>query len=112
MNDSGVSGGYRTALAIEADLDDKHSELFELADLACVAALRNDPGAAGRLWTVVNTSEDRFGLRLDRYSRERYQKILTAIETQPAYQAGVEAGRTTSFEQAVQEQLDHSPPQP
>ena len=96
---------YREALALAADPDERHAELHCLAGLACVATLHNDLGGAGRLWTVVRTSEDRLGFRLNPDELERYTKILALVETQPAYQAGVEAGRTISFEQAVQEQL-------
>ena len=100
---------YREALALAADPDERHAELHCLAGLACVAALRKDTGEAGRLWTVVRTSEDRLGFRLNPDELERYTKILALVEAQPAYQAGVEAGRNISFQQAVQEHLDDSP---
>jgi tetratricopeptide (TPR) repeat protein len=96
---------YREALTLAADSDERHHELHCLAGLACAAVLRNDASAAGRLWTVVSTSESRFGFRLNPDELERYTKILALVKAQPAYQAGVEAGRTISFEQAVQEQL-------
>jgi predicted ATPase/DNA-binding SARP family transcriptional activator len=98
---------YREALALAADPEERHPQLHCLAGLACVAALRTDAGGAGRLWTIVRTSEGRLGFRINPDELERYTKILALVESQPAYQTGVEAGRTISFEQAVHEQLGY-----
>jgi tetratricopeptide (TPR) repeat protein len=97
---------YHEGLAIAVDLVDTDDEFHCLAGLACVAALRNDANAAGRLWTVAITWQDRLSLRIDEASLQRSKKILTPMESNSAYRAGVEAGQTVSFDQAVQEQLE------
>jgi tetratricopeptide (TPR) repeat protein len=97
---------YREALTLFRQLDDKYGGLHCLAGLAGVAALNGSPFEAGRLWTIVITSEAHVGLRLDANVREGCETIMTGLRTRDGYQAGVEAGRNVPLEQALQEQAE------
>ena len=98
---------FQQTLTISFELEDKRGELHSLGGLACVAALRDMPFQAGRTWTVVTACEDQLGFRLEVQVRARYEKVLAAIGKDAMYQEGVKSGRSVSFQQAVEEQVDH-----
>jgi len=67
-----------------------------------VAALRGDAHDAGRLWAVAEAAETRLGMRM-LSERHLYERILTPLQDDQAFQAGYQAGRDIELEEAVRE---------
>jgi hypothetical protein len=82
---------------------DEWDEMYCVAQLACVAALRGDAYSAGRLWAVAEATETRLGMRMLAFERARYERIATSVQTDRAFQAGYQAGRDIDLAEAVRE---------
>lgn len=81
---------YYEALAIAPQEDDVRIQAYCLAGLACVAAQRDDPAAAGRLWTLAERIEQQFGFRMLHAERVRYERTLTPeLRDEGAFRVGV-----------------------
>jgi predicted ATPase len=81
---------YREALAAAREDDDVRTQAYCLAGLACVAARRGDPTAAGRLWTLAERLEHEIGFRMLAAERVRYERNLTPrLRDSDEYRAGV-----------------------
>jgi predicted ATPase/class 3 adenylate cyclase len=104
-----AAGRYRESLAISYELGDERTQTYCVAGLACVAALQADHRLAGRLWSVVESAEDRLAFRLLSPERQRYEAILRPIEDTSAFRAGASDARTASLQQTVQTLLSEQP---
>jgi predicted ATPase len=93
----------REALEVVTGFDDERNELYCIAQLACVAALRGDTHSAGRLWAVAEAVENRLGMRMLAVERARYERIITPLHDDQAFQAGYQAGRDIGLAEAVRE---------
>lgn len=93
----------REALGRVTGVGDERNDLYSVARLACAAALRGDAHAAGRLWAVAEAAENRLGMRMIAIERARYERIMTRLENDRAFQAAYETGRDIELAQAVNE---------
>ena len=75
-NLSAASQRYRESLALALELDTPHVVLLTLAGLASVAAASRDLARAGHLWAAVEAMEERRGIRILPFERERYERTL------------------------------------
>ena len=82
---------------------DERNEMYAVAQLACVAALRRDVHSAGRLWGVVEAAENRLGMRMLEIERASYERIVAPLQNDQAFQAGYQAGRDIDLAEAVRE---------
>ena len=82
---------------------DERNELYSVAQLACVAALRADARSAGRLWAVAEATENRLRMRMIAVERARYERIITPLQDDQAFQAGYQAGREVKLAETVRE---------
>jgi predicted ATPase/class 3 adenylate cyclase len=94
---------YRQALEIAVELSDERTGLYSVAGLACAAALRGDSHSAGRFWAAAEGAENRLGMRMLAAERARYDRIVTPLQNDQAFQAGYEAGRDIELGDAVRE---------
>jgi predicted ATPase len=94
---------YRQALEIAAELSDERTQMYGVAGLACVAAVRGGGHSAGRLWGVAEGAERRLEMRILAAERIRYERILTPLQDDESFRAGCEAGRDVDLGQAVGE---------
>jgi predicted ATPase/DNA-binding SARP family transcriptional activator len=94
---------FGEALRISSGLGDERSEIYALAGLACAAALQGDPHSAGRLWGIAEAAENRPGMAMVAGERARYERIITALVDDQAFQAGYQAGRDIELANAVSE---------
>jgi hypothetical protein len=77
--------------------------MYCVAGLACVAALQEDAVTAGRLWGVVQTTENRLEMRILAAERVRYERLLTPLQQDESFQTGYEAAGGVELGQAVRE---------
>ena len=85
--------GYCKALAISVDLDDKITVAYCLGGLSCTEALAGDFRRAGTLWAAAGLIEDTSGSQLHAIERERYERLLSEAQDEPAF--------VTAFEEAA-----------
>ncbi len=98
-----AAGNYRQALEIAVELSDERTEMYSVAGLACVAALRGDSRTAGRLWSAAEGAENRLEMRMLAAERIRYERILTPVQPDEAFRAGYAAGSDVGLAQAIRE---------
>jgi predicted ATPase/class 3 adenylate cyclase len=91
------------ALEVISGHGDERNELYSVAQLACVAALRADARSAGRLWAVAEAAENRLGMRMIAVERARYERIITPLQEDQAFQAGYQAEREVELAETVRE---------
>jgi predicted ATPase/class 3 adenylate cyclase len=84
----GAANHYREAGEIALELDDERTEMYCVAGLACVAALRADAHTAGRRWGTVESAENRLGMRILTAERVRYERLLGPLEHDHSFRAG------------------------
>jgi hypothetical protein len=96
---------FRGSLTISSDLGDELSEMYAVAGLACAAAFHRNLHLAGRLWGIAEAAENRPGMAMVSGERARYERIITPLQNDPAFQAGYEAGRDIELADAVRELL-------
>jgi predicted ATPase/DNA-binding SARP family transcriptional activator len=101
---------YRRCLRTVAEDDDERAQAYCIAGLACVRALHGDPHAAGRLWGIVQSVEDRLGFRILAVERNRYERVLTPLNTDARFVAGLQVGNDADLHRTVQEILAHDAP--
>ena len=77
--------------------------MYAVAQLASVAALRGDAQAAGRLWAVAEAAKSRLGMRMIGAERARYERIVTPLQNDPAFQLGYQAGLDVELAEAVRD---------
>jgi hypothetical protein len=104
-NLSAASERYRESLALALELDTPNVVLLTLAGLASVAAASGDLTRGGHLWAAVESMEQRRGLRILPFERERYERVLAEHLSDPDFRAASEAGRTLALDDAVREAL-------
>jgi predicted ATPase len=92
---------YRQALAADIEIGDQFGQYMDTAGLACVAALNGDVSGAGRLWGVVEKTEERLQTTMRAHERKRYLRILAPLTKDRRFQEGHEAGRRLPLDQAV-----------
>jgi predicted ATPase len=94
----------RDALDLMGGFGSEREEMYCVAGGACVAALRGDAHTAGRLWAIAEAAENRLGMRrMVAVERARYERIITPLENDRAFQAGYQAGRDIDLADAVRE---------
>jgi tetratricopeptide (TPR) repeat protein len=94
----------REALDLIGGFGNEREEMYCVAGGACVAALRGDAHTAGRLWAIAEAAENRLGMRrMVAVERARYERIITPLENDRAFQAGYQAGRDIDLADAVRE---------
>ena len=96
-----AAGQYRQALEVAVEFDDERTQAYCAAGLACVAALRQAFHTAGRLWALTESIEDQLGVRLLAAERQRYERILTPLQSDQAFRGGYQAGRDIELAEAV-----------
>jgi hypothetical protein len=79
--------------------------LLTLAGLASVAAASRDLARAGRLWATVVAMEERRGMQILPFERERYERTLDPYVSDPAFVAAVAEGKGLTQAEALQEVL-------
>ena len=94
-NLSAASQRYRESLALALELDTPHVVLLTLAGLASVAAASRDLARAGHLWAAVEAMEERRGIRILPFERERYERTLDPYVSAPAFVAGLAEGKSS-----------------
>jgi hypothetical protein len=77
--------------------------MYAVAQLACVAALRGNVHSAGRLWGVAEAAENRLGMRMIKIERTWYERIITRLQNDQAFQSGYQAGLDIELAEAVRE---------
>ncbi len=93
----------REALEMVTGFHDERNELYSVAQLACVAALQGDAHSAGHLWAVAEAAENRLGMRMIAVERATYERIITLLQDDQAFQAGYQTGRDIELAEAVRE---------
>jgi hypothetical protein len=104
-NLSAASQRYRESLALALELDTPHVVLLTLAGLASVAAASRDLARAGHLWTTVEAMEERRGIRILPFERERYERTLEPYVSAPAFVAGLAEGKELTQADVLHEAL-------
>ena len=104
-NLSEASERYRESLALALELDTPNVVLLTLAGLASVAAASGDLARAGRLWATVVAMEERRGMQILPFERERYERTLDPYVSDPAFVAAVAEGKGLTQAEALQEAL-------
>ncbi len=90
-------------LELVSGFGDERNEMYAVAQLACVAALRGNVHSAGRLWGVAEAAENRLGMRMIKIERAWYERIITPLQNDQAFQSGYRAGRDIRLAEAVRE---------
>jgi predicted ATPase/class 3 adenylate cyclase len=96
---------YREALRVAVGLGAERNQAYPLAGLACTAALQGDLVEAGRLWTIADSLDRKLEFCLDPIERQRYDTILIPLHHEEAFLSGIEAARSTSLQQVLDELL-------
>jgi predicted ATPase len=104
-NLSAASERYRESLALALEFDTPHVVVLTLAGLASVAAESGDLTRAGHLWAAAESMEQRRGMRMLPFERERYERALAEHVSDPDFRAALEAGRSLAQDDAVHEAL-------
>lgn len=99
----GAERYYREALELISGFGDENNEMYAVAGLACAAALRGDRCSAGRLWAVVEATENRRGMRMIEIERVGYERIVNPAENDRAFRAGYQAGCDIDLADVVNE---------
>jgi non-specific serine/threonine protein kinase len=97
---------YHDVLELISGYRDEHMEMRCVAGLACGAALRRDLHSAGRLWGIAEAAERRLGSPILAWERALYERIVTPLQDDQAFQAGHDAGLHVDLAQAVRELRD------
>jgi predicted ATPase/class 3 adenylate cyclase len=90
-------------LELVSGFGDERNEMYAVAQLACVAALRGNVHSAGRLWGVAESAENRLGMRMIKIERTWYERIITRLQNDQAFLAGYQAGLDIDLAEAVRE---------
>jgi predicted ATPase len=93
---------YRESLEIGLQLKDDMQTAYCLAGLAAVGAQRGRLDQAARLWGSVIAFEQTSGTPLHAAERQRYERVLAALEHGSDTSADFAAGRATTLEEAVE----------
>jgi predicted ATPase/class 3 adenylate cyclase len=96
---------YRESLALAVELDTPRFVLYSLAGLASTAAASGDLGRAGRLWATVELMEQRPGLRILAFERERYERAIAGHAANPVFAEALALGRSLPQDDAVRRVL-------
>ena len=94
---------YNAILDVTSAYHSERDELYTVAGMACVAALRGDVHSAGRLWGVVEAAENRLGIHMIAAERALLERIVTPLQGDQAFQAGYATGRDIELAEAVRE---------
>ena len=93
---------YRESIEIGLQLKDDMQTAYCLAGLAAVGAQRGRFGQAARLWGSVIAFERSTGTPLHDAERQRYERLLAALEHGSDTSADFAAGTATTLEEAVE----------
>jgi hypothetical protein len=96
---------YRESLALAVELDTPRFVLYSLAGLASTAAASGDLGRAGRLWATVELMEQRPGLRILAFERDRYERAIAGHAANPVFAEALALGRSLPQDDAVRRVL-------
>lgn len=96
---------YREGLSLSSDLEIPRFVMYSIAGLAAAAPAAGDLRRAGRLWGAAESHEERLGLRILSFERERYERALDRYAADPAFAAAVAEGRKLSQADAAREAL-------
>jgi predicted ATPase/class 3 adenylate cyclase len=102
---SAASERYRESLALALELDTPNVVLLTLAGLASVAAASGDLARAGHLWATVEAMEERRGIRILPFERERYERTLDPYVSDAAFAAALAEGKELTQADALNEAL-------
>jgi predicted ATPase/class 3 adenylate cyclase len=91
-------------LAVLLPLRDRQLLVYGLAMLAALEAERGHAERAGQLWGAVEAEEQRGAIGQWEHEREQYERSVLA-HARPALEAGREAGRRLSLDDAVDRAL-------
>ena len=94
---------YRAILDATSVYRSERGELYTVAGMACVAALRGDVHSAGRLWGVVEAAENRREIHMVAAERALLERIVTPLQGDQAFQASYATGRDVELAEAVRE---------
>jgi tetratricopeptide (TPR) repeat protein len=100
-----ANNGYRRALALGIELDDKQTVAYCLAGLSCAAALSDDLQCAGTLWAAAELFEEAHGSRMHAFERARYERLLAEAKDAPPFVSSYERGRELTPERALEHAL-------
>ena len=94
------SAGFSTDLPSSCPLRDRQLLVYGLAMLAALEAERGNAERAGELWGAVEAEEQRGAIGHWENEREQHERRVLA-HADPKLEAGREAGRLLSLEDAV-----------
>jgi predicted ATPase/class 3 adenylate cyclase len=94
---------YRSSLDVTSAYHSERDELYAVAGMACVAALRGDVHSAGRLWGVVEAAENRREIHMVAAERALLERIVTPLQGDQAFKASYATGRDVELAEAVRE---------
>jgi hypothetical protein len=103
-----ASARYRESLALALEQETPHVVVLTVAGLASVAASAGDPTRAGRLWAAVESMEERRGMRILPFERERYERVIGEHASDPGFRVASEGGRALTQDDAVREALSRN----
>jgi predicted ATPase/class 3 adenylate cyclase len=103
-----ASARYRESLALALEQETPHVVVLTVAGLASVAALAGDSTRAGRLWAAVESMEERRGMRILPFERERYERVIGEHASDPGFRVASEGGRALTQDDAVREALSRN----
>ena len=92
---------YRESIEIGLELKDDMQTAYSLAGLAAVSAQRGRLDQAARLWSCVIAFERTSGTPLHDVERDRYERVLGALEHGSETSANFEPGTATTLDEAV-----------
>ena len=95
----------RGSLAVASGLRDRSACIFGVGLLAAVAALRNDPVRAGRLWGAIESEPALAPLGGWQRHRDACEEIVLRVRG-AGFESAREAGRKLELDDAVREALD------
>ncbi len=96
---------YREGLSLSSDVEIPRFVMYSIAGLAAAAAASGDLVRAGRLWGATESLEERLGLRILSFERERYERALDRYATDKAFAEAVAGGRELTQADALAEAL-------
>jgi predicted ATPase len=98
-----AAGHYQAILDVSRGYRSERDDVYSVAGMACVEALRGDLHSAGRLWAVVEGAENRLGIHMVAAERGLLERIVTPLEDDQAFRAGYATGREVELAEAVRE---------
>jgi predicted ATPase len=102
---------FAEALAYAVSTGSRRVQIYCVAGIGCALVQQGDDRVAARLWGIAEDQERRFGFRMLRTERQRYEDLMSGARERlgEAYEVAHRAGSGLTLEKAVAEAQLHVP---